>query len=286
MSGKNKLLTFCLIMVSATPFLHAQTQPVAQDTDLDGLSDQAETEIYNTNINNSDTDLDGVLDYQEIIDQTNPNNPESNKINSMKPTSTLLETGNPVLWYVGRVAGIGAFIMFTFVVWFGLIMTSKFLLKFPILSAPNALEAHSFNASFIAFTLLVIHFVSFMFDDIIKLNLLEVLIPFYAHREIKTSMGYNIDIPMALGIIAFYLSAVLITTSRLRAKVVPVKIWRSIHYASFAFYLIFWFHGLFTGSDSNEVWMRLIYSISMSVTVLLVLTRIFMKKYFISSLRR
>ncbi|MBI2414524.1 hypothetical protein HYV31_01600 [candidate division WWE3 bacterium] len=237
---------------------------------------EQEKKTYKTNINSEDSDKDAT---------TNPNDNSSSilkvyKSAAMAPT---LQKDAHIMWYVGKTAGIASFIMFTLVICMGLLMTSKLLLKFPFLSAPNALEAHSFNASFIALTLLVIHFVSFMFDDIVKLKLHEILVPFAVGGDIKSAVGWKLGLPISLGIIAMYLSFVLVVTSRLRKKIVPLKVWRAIHYSSFLFYLTFLFHGIMSGSDSKETWMITIYVTSVVSVVSLLMLRIFGKKYFIAS---
>ena len=47
-----------------------------QDSDLDGLDDYSEINIYHTNPYLQDTDNDGILDKQEILAGTDPNCPE------------------------------------------------------------------------------------------------------------------------------------------------------------------------------------------------------------------
>jgi len=264
-----------VFLVSAT-FVNAQV--VEKDADLDGLSDKAELQIYHTNINSPDTDNDGILDYQEVLDKTDPNNKDSNKILTMKSQEI------PFMWYLGRIAGIAAFIMFTIVICFGLLMTSKAILKIPFLSAPNALDNHQLIATFMAFALVILHFVSFMFDNFMRLTLAEALVPFLLKRDLNSAMGVNINIPTALGVIALYLSLILILTSHFRKKFVSVKLWRKLHYLSFLFYILFLAHGFWTGTDSKEPWMLAIYIISLVSVISLILLRIFGKKYFLSSI--
>ncbi len=264
-----------LALVCAVAHTTYAADALIKDSDLDGLSDQTEISVYHTDINSADTDNDGIVDYQEILDKTDPLNSKANKL------ITLQEQDSPTIWYVGRIAGIGAFIMFTIVICFGLLMTSKLLLKFKIFSAPTALDTHQFTATFIAFGLTLLHVTAFMLDDIVKLTIPEVLIPFYVKRDLTTYMGANLGITISIGIIAFYLSIILILTSQLRRKIVSVKTWRTIHYASFLFYIMFLGHGIFAGSDTDKVWMQLIYGTSATLVLSLLMLRIFGKKHFL-----
>jgi len=207
------LLTLVVATIAlSTNFSLAET---TQDSDMDGLTDDAEITTYHTDRTKADTDEDGVLDAQEILDNTNPTDPGSNLLNTYKldVAQPLFRTGSPVMWYIGRISGIAAFVVFTWVTCFGLLMTSKFLLKFKVFSAPTALETHSFSASIIGLALVVIHAGSLMFDSTIKLTLPEILIPFTVIRTFKSALGFDLNLPISLGILATYLALVLVTIS-------------------------------------------------------------------------
>lgn len=274
---KNSILIFSVLFLFLFNVNGVNAQTVEKDADLDGLSDKAEIEIYKTNPNLPDTDGDGILDYQEILDETNPTDITSNKLSSMRSQEL------PIMWYLGRVAGIAAFITFTFVICFGLMMTSKVLLKIPALTAPNVLDSHQLIATFIAFGLTLLHVVSFMFDSFVRLQPAETLVPFLLKRDLTSAIGVNISIPVALGVIALYLAIILIVTSQLRKKFVSVKVWRKLHYFSFLFYILFLVHGFSAGTDSKEPWMIAIYVTSLVLVISLILLRIFGKKYFLAS---
>lgn len=281
MSGKTKLLVITiLITIVSLSTVKAFAANTEKDSDFDGISDKAELELYRTDPNKADTDEDGVLDYQEVLDKTDPANSNSSGLN-LNLSNELFAKSNATMWYIGRISGIGAFVMFTLVVCFGLLMTSKILVKFPFFSAPNALEVHSFNASFIGMTLLAAHILALMSDTYIQIKPKEVLIPFILQRNLVSSMGFDLKIPVALGVIALYLALILVTTSRLRKSVIPLKIWRAVHYSSFLFYLLFLIHGFTAGSDSREFWMQGLYLVSLVLVLGLTILRIFGKKLFL-----
>lgn len=275
------LIVFTIgIFLSLSSISFAQSD-FAEDSDLDGISNDAELNTYKTNPNDPDTDKDGVLDYIEIvIDKTNPNDINSSHLTEIS-ADTLISPRDPIVWYLSRITGIGAFIMFTMVISMGLLMTSKLLLKVRFLKAPDALQLHSFNASIVAFTLMLIHFSSLIFDDFIKLELREIFVPFILDRDTNSSLGFNLRFPVGFGVLAFYFASVLVITSQLRKKIVSIKVWRKLHYSSFIFYLLFLVHAIFAGTDTKEPWMIGIYVWSVTQVTALILLRIFGKKYFL-----
>ena len=73
-------------------------QAVIVDTDQDGLSDSAEMQVYSTDPRQADTDTDGIPDGQEIIDGTNPADPQDSKIRIFQARQqTLRQEG--LLWF-------------------------------------------------------------------------------------------------------------------------------------------------------------------------------------------
>jgi sulfoxide reductase heme-binding subunit YedZ len=277
--GKSKIIFFSFLLIGFSTFVNAQENTL-KDTDFDGISDESEISLYNTDINAPDSDGDGVLDYQEVLDRTDPNDPASNKVQQLK-IARLGDKDYPLMWTIGKTAGVASFIMFTAVIIMGLTMTSKILLKYRIIPPPDIMESHSFTATFIAFLLIIIHFGSFLFDDFIGLTLNEALIPFLFKRNVVSGLDYNLTIPVGLGIIAFYIGALLLVSSHLRNKVVPAKLWRVLHYSSFLFYITFLVHSFMSGSDSDQLWLQLIYIGSLVLVIPLILLRIFAKSIFL-----
>jgi predicted ferric reductase len=281
MFGKIKILVFIFLFFIGTGFLVFAQESALKDSDFDGVSDESELNIYGTDINNPDTDGDGILDYQEILDRTDPTDPSSNELTAFKEAK-IGDPDYPLMWTIGKTAGVAAFVMFTLVIVMGLTMTSKILLKYRVISPPDVQESHMFTATFIAFILLILHFGALLFDDFVGLRLTEVFVPFLFKRNYLVSgMGYDLTLPVSLGIIAFYISVLLLTSSHLKNKVIPAKIWRMLHYSSFLFYVLFLVHSFMSGSDSDQLWLQLIYIGSLVLVVPLVLLRMFAKSLFL-----
>jgi methionine sulfoxide reductase heme-binding subunit len=281
------IVLFWVFFYTSRTIVYAQTTSAStetqwqKDSDYDGIPDNLEISKFHTDPTKSDTDGDGYYDFQEILDKSNPNSAMSTPLSKYKNTTVDLSSPNtPIAWYIGRIAGIVSFIMFTITICLGLSMTSKILLKYRIISAPNALEAHSFNAAYVAFSFLILHILALVFDNYIKLKLENIFIPFSLNKNLTTAIGFNIRVPVSLGVFAFYISIILITTSRLKNKLISAKHWRTVHYLSFLFYIMFLLHGITSGSDTREPWMIIIYASSVLMVLTMILLRVFGKKYF------
>lgn len=271
MCGKHKIKIFIIATLFLFSYGAHRAQAAIKDTDVDGLSDEAETSRYHTNPLVFDTDGDGRGDGDEILDGTDPLDGQSSVLATLsKPDPGLLGNPEKFTWYLGRASGILAFILLSSVVIFGLVISSRAFGNF----VPGALayEAHRFVA-WLALGTVILHFSSFFFDNFLKLSIVEALVPFVLVRDMKTVAGFNLGKAAALGIVAFYGILILIFTSEWRAKM-SLKVWRSIHYTSFATYVLFLAHGFTAGTDSREWWMRALYAASLSVVLLMILIRI------------
>lgn len=241
-----------------------------KDTDVDGISDEAEINTYKTDPDEYDTDKDGVGDGQEIVDKTNPLDKNSSpliteeELNENQKDAKFFSNPERLPWYLARSSGIAAYLIMTLAVIFGMGMSSKSFYNF--LRPPNALETHR-TITWLGLIATVSHFILLMFDQYMKLRPIEALVPFLVVRDFKSGLGYDLNLAVSFGVIALYLMVLLIVTSEFRSKM-SLKLWRKIHYSSFFAYILFTIHGFTAGTDSKEWWMELIYKIS----VMLVLT--------------
>ncbi len=255
-------LTFWII--TSSPMALA----VVKDTDVDGLTDGAETNTYLTDPNNYDTDGDGAPDGNEIITGTNPLDPQSTFSSEEKP----LMQNESLFWYIGRASGILAFILLSVVIINGLLITTR--LVFKILPPALNYEMHRF-LSFMALAATLGHVVSLTFDTYFKLTWTEALVPFSAHKSFLSLTGQSFQWTLGIGTLALYGIIALIATSELKGKIVNMKIWRALHFISFATYILFLLHSIFSGSDTKTWWMMWIYACSAIFVSGLVLMRIF-----------
>ncbi|MGB4833775.1 MAG: hypothetical protein WBP40_01960 [Candidatus Moraniibacteriota bacterium] len=261
-TGFARILLFCVLMYSAP--VHASVK----DTDADGLTDVAETDLYFTNPTNSDTDGDGISDFQEIKQGTNP---LVVNVTSSLARQLQMDEQLPLAWYIGRASGILAFILLTIVVVNGLLMTTRLVFRF----LPPALnyEMHRF-LSWMALVAVIGHFISFTFDKYLRITVSEGLIPFTLIRDFPSALGYSLSWTIGIGTLALYGIVAQVLVSQLKGRFIGLKKWRLLHYTGFLAYALFLIHGIFAGTDSKEWWMIWLYSLSASLVLLLTMLRI------------
>lgn len=151
-----------------------------------------------------------------------------------------------IWWYVTRSAGIIAYLLLWFSTVWGLAVPSKLLN--PVLEQTFTFDFHEFISLLsIGFTLL--HVFVLMIDRYLPYTPLQILVPFLSpYRPFWVGMG----------VIAFYISLLVTVTFYLRSKI-GAKTFRSIHVLSLLGYLGVTLHGLYAGTDSPLVSMRLLY---------------------------
>lgn len=281
MFGKIRYLApFLILFLIFFGISYAQDSPPLKDTDLDGLTDQAEINQYKTDPNKWDTDGDGYFDGMEVTYKTDPLDKNSTPVSSFQSKNIkFLNRSDPLVWYIARISGISAFVLFTFVVSFGLIQSSRSLIRIKIMNVPMALEIHK-TIAWAAFSLLLLHIGSLFFDQFFQLKISELLNPLIIKRDFTSGLGYDFKLPVSIGVIGLYLAIVLLSTSTLRAKLVSMKTWRAFHYLTFLGYISFIVHGYLAGSDSTETWMKIVYVTSLAIVSTLIIARLFRKKLF------
>jgi hypothetical protein len=79
MFGKRKQFSWVFIVAGVLFFVSNifSTHAALKDSDVDGLTDDAEIHVYHTDPNNPDTDGDGFDDGYEVANHTDPLDPKS-----------------------------------------------------------------------------------------------------------------------------------------------------------------------------------------------------------------
>lgn len=222
------------------------TEPIV-DHDLDGLTDQAEIQIYKTDLNNPDTDEDGYFDGAEILAGSDPLDAESFPgLPVMNDDGTVdVEKSSPAetpwTWYISRASGLMGFALLYLSIFLGLTIRVPFLRK--AFAPLYAMQAHCWIA-FQATLFALIHAVILMFDKFINFSLLDIFIPYASSFEPGL---------IALGILGFYLMVILTASSYAR-KYMSQKLWRALHFMNIILYGSVVAHAYLLGSDmKNEI---------------------------------
>jgi Na+-transporting methylmalonyl-CoA/oxaloacetate decarboxylase gamma subunit len=134
MFGNRKQLSYVLLIafavfVSGTFVVNA----ALKDSDVDGVTDDAEINSYHTNPNNHDTDGDGFDDGYEIVHGSDPLDAKSMPLTATRqPVATIFSSGIPADWHINQMGGIVAFIFFLIFVIRGLSPARVASLPIPI----------------------------------------------------------------------------------------------------------------------------------------------------------
>jgi methionine sulfoxide reductase heme-binding subunit len=143
--------------------------------------------------------------------------------------------GISTAWLVARAAGLVAFGVLTLSVWLGLAMSTRLL-------GPRRQQAlmgwHRVLAG-TGLAMLGLHVGALLFDPVVHFTPLSALVPFTAPWRPAAVAG---------GVVAGWLMVVLTVSFRLR-RYIGQRVWRRLHYASFAAFVLALAHALASGTD-------------------------------------
>jgi methionine sulfoxide reductase heme-binding subunit len=254
---KTKLIIFLAILIVSFfvfNFSKAQEKTVDYgsdiiiDSDLDGLTDEGEKQIYGTDPKNIYTDQDGIMDGAEILNKTDPLNNLSPSIQKTYKQN-LIEIETPWAWYFTRASALIGFFLLYLSIFFGLAIRTPILKK--IIQPAYSFEIHSW-ISLQALLFALLHGIALLFDKFLSFSLSNIFVPFSALPENAILAGVK-PIYLAMGIVSFYLMLILIVSSYLR-KYIGFWIWRSIHFLNIVLWIFVIFHALKLGTDmKNEI---------------------------------
>lgn len=146
------------------------------------------------------------------------------------------------LWALGRGTGVAALVIFTVSLVLGIVGRSgRDVLG---LGRFGLNELHR-TAALTGVGLIVVHVVSLLFDPYAQLRLVDLVLPF---------LGSYRPVWLGLGTLAVDLLAVVTVTSLLRQRLGP-RIFRAVHWATYALWPVALAHAFGTGTDAAALWL-------------------------------
>ena len=229
------------------------------DSDLDGLTDKGEQQIFKTDPGNPDTDGDGYLDGAEILSGSDPLDVNDPSGIVAQNVGSALERETPWIWYLVRAAGILGFIFLWLTVFLGLSIRNPILKK--IILPIYSFDLHCFIAAISVFWALI-HGTSLLLDAKIQFGIKDIAIPFFSKNA---SVNVNF---LALGILAFYMMVIMTITSYLR-NLLNHKFWRVLHFLNPLAFIFVVVHGFFNGTDMKNFYVGSAYLFSSLLLILI-----------------
>jgi predicted ferric reductase len=140
------------------------------------------------------------------------------------------------LWALGRGTGVVALVLMTITVVLGILTRSGR----PAFGLPRfAVTLVHRNSALIGTAFIVIHVVSLLFDPYAQLNVLDFFVPF---------LGSYHPFWLGLGTVAADLLIAIVVTSLLR-RWIGQRVFRVVHWTTYALWPIALFHSIGTGTD-------------------------------------
>jgi len=153
-------------------------------------------------------------------------------------TSSVLASSQ-TWWYVARASGLVAWALAALAVLWGLALSTRALGKKP--KAPWLLDLHRFLGG-LTVVFVAVHLTGLVADTYVYYGWAELFIPFASTWKPNA---------VAWGVVAFYLLVAIEITSLLKDRL-PKKLWKGVHFTSYAMYAFATVHLLTAGTDAQN----------------------------------
>ncbi|MFQ5575771.1 MAG: hypothetical protein ACE5G8_02150 [Anaerolineae bacterium] len=190
-----------------------------------------------------------------------PANWQTGLVTQIKAMGFPLQGETSAYWYMSRASALLAYLLIWASTLWGLLLSTKIVKS--KLPAPLAFSMHEF-LSLLGLGFAAFHAFILLGDRYIGFSLSQILLPFSASFE----PGW-----VGVGTISLYLYGLIILSFYLKKRI-GQKAWRSLHYLTFAAYVMTIAHSLPIGTDSGLTAMRLMYLASAGSVLFLVYYRI------------
>ncbi len=153
---------------------------------------------------------------------------------------------DPTFWLLARASGLTAYLLLTLSVLAGLILKSRPLGR--AVKAAPVMDLHRLLA-LLGLASLGVHGTALLLDQTVRMPVAGLLVP--------GSSPYR-PVAVAFGVVAAELMAVVVMSFSVR-KLTGQKVWRLLHWSTYAIFGLATAHGLLAGSDSAQPWTRGVY---------------------------
>jgi methionine sulfoxide reductase heme-binding subunit len=153
---------------------------------------------------------------------------------------------DPTFWLLARSSGFMAYVLLTASGLAGLVLKSRPFGR--SVKAAVVLDLHRFVA-LLALGALALHGATLLLDRTLRMPLVGLFVP--------GASPYR-PLGVALGVVSAELMVLVIVSFPLRRRI-GQKVWRKLHWATYAIFALATAHGLLAGSDSARPWSRDLY---------------------------
>lgn len=159
-----------------------------------------------------------------------------------------------MMWLIERSSGLLAYALLTATVLAGLVLKGRPLGK--TVRPATVMELHRF-LPLLGLGAIAIHGTTVVLDQVVDIPLIALVVPGTSpYRPVWTGFG----------VLAAEISALLIVSFRVRRRI-GMRMWRRLHYASYAAFALATGHGILVGTDASQSWARLMYAGSIGLVV-------------------
>ncbi len=180
-----------------------------------------------------------------------------------------LSADSQMYWQWSRVLGVVAYLLFWLSVMTGLMIGSKNANTW--FSRGTALSWHQFFSSF-AIIVALMHAGILYFDGYLNPTVWQLLIPFT-----MTSLDVSKMVLVGVGQAGLYLAVIIVLGNQAK-RFLSQKTWRYIHILALLAYIAFVVHGLYVGTDSQEIWLQWLYFFTNAILGVVIIYRIIQLK--------
>ncbi len=170
-------------------------------------------------------------------------------------------SSSQAVWYLTRGTGVVALLLLTTVTVLGILNAVRWS---PRGTPRFVVQRVHRNLSLISVVFIVIHIATAVIDGFAPIRWIDVVVPFRsAYRPLW----------LGLGAVAFDLLIAIAVTSLLRGRL-SYRVWRAVHWTSYALWGVAVFHGLGIGSDAKQLWMIALTVVSVGAVIAAVVWRV------------